>query len=69
MGHNLAFLIKVMSGQELPDDLRKFLYRITIYFGHDVFDVKHLIKSCNGLYGGLENVTKILKVEQTIGLD
>ena len=63
-----AFLMKIMSGQELPDNMRSFLYRVTVYFGHDVFDVKYLVKSCNGLYGGLENVAKILKVERAIGL-
>ncbi|KAJ3687595.1 hypothetical protein LUZ61_016759 [Rhynchospora tenuis] len=65
--YDLAFLIKTISHDGLPDTMRKFLYRVTCYFGFDVFDVKHLSKSCNGLYGSLENVAKILKTERIAG--
>lgn len=65
--YDIAYLMKLISRQRLPDHMHMFFYFVTAYFGRDVFDVKHLIKSCNGLYGGLENVAKILKVERVIG--
>ncbi|KAJ4779383.1 CCR4-NOT transcription complex subunit 7 [Rhynchospora pubera] len=65
--YDLAFLIKMLSHDGLPDTMQKFLYRVTCYFGFDVFDVKHLSKSCNGLYGSLENVAKILGINRIAG--
>nr|XP_027188504.1 probable CCR4-associated factor 1 homolog 11 isoform X3 [Cicer arietinum] len=49
------------------DDLEEFLRLVKVFFGDKVFDVKHLMRFCSNLHGGLDRVCQSLKVERLIG--
>ncbi|XP_028096080.1 probable CCR4-associated factor 1 homolog 11 [Camellia sinensis] len=60
-------LIKMLMDRELPENLETFIYIVYFYFGGDVYDIKHLMRNCNGLNGGLERVAKALGVDYVAG--
>ncbi|XP_059654717.1 probable CCR4-associated factor 1 homolog 11 [Cornus florida] len=66
--YDFGFLIKLLlGGRELPNDLSQFIGLVGFYFGMTVYDIKYMIKDCNGLYGGLERVAKSLGVHRVAG--
>ncbi|CAI9268253.1 unnamed protein product [Lactuca saligna] len=65
--YDFGYLLKMLTGKALPDDLPQFLLLLETFFGPNVYDVKHLMKHCEGLHGGLEQVAKTLKVEPAAG--
>ncbi|CAI9268254.1 unnamed protein product [Lactuca saligna] len=65
--YDFGYLLKMLTGKALPDDLPQFLLLLETFFGPNVYDVKHLMKHCKGLHGGLKQVAKTLKVEPAAG--
>ncbi|XP_073134283.1 probable CCR4-associated factor 1 homolog 11 [Henckelia pumila] len=66
-GYDFGYLIKILTGKNLPRTLAEFLHLLKIFFGNNVYDVKHLMKFCQGLHGGLDRVTQSLGVERAAG--
>ncbi|XP_059452908.1 probable CCR4-associated factor 1 homolog 9 [Corylus avellana] len=65
--YDFGYLIKILIGRELPSDLMEFIRLVLYFFGYRVYDIKHMIKSCKGLYGGLEKVANTLGVNRVAG--
>ncbi|KAI3419526.1 uncharacterized protein J3R85_013027 [Psidium guajava] len=65
--YDFGYLVKTLTQRDLPDRLEEFLNLVRIYFGPKVFDVKHLIRFCENLYGGLDRVCTALGVERIVG--
>ncbi|CAL5358358.1 unnamed protein product [Camellia sinensis] len=66
-GYDFGFLIKMLTHRELPENLETFMAMVHFYFGGNVYDIKHLMRDCNGLNGGLERVAKALGVDRAAG--
>ncbi|KAI8001672.1 hypothetical protein LOK49_LG09G01967 [Camellia lanceoleosa] len=66
-GYDFGFLIKVLTRRALPENLETFMAMVNFYYGGNVYDIKHLIRNCNGLNGGLERVAKALGVDRVAG--
>lgn len=65
--YDFGYLVKCLTQQVLPEELTEFLDVVKMFFGDRVYDVKHLIRFCANLYGGLDRVCKALGVERVIG--
>ena len=65
--YDFAYLIKVLGfGRPLPDTLEEFLGLVNLLFGETV-DLKHIMRGCKGLSGGLERVASTLGVPRQAG--
>ncbi|KAK4791149.1 hypothetical protein SAY86_031562 [Trapa natans] len=51
----------------LPKGLPEFMELLKFFFGNRFYDVKYLMQFCQGLYGGLNRVAAVLKVERVAG--
>ncbi|KAG8044013.1 hypothetical protein GUJ93_ZPchr0458g22556 [Zizania palustris] len=56
----------LVCSQGAVKKMSEFMKLVHVFFG-DVYDVKYMMKHCDGLYGGLERVAATLKVERTAG--
>lgn len=66
--YDFGFLLKILTGGKLlPENLGTFMIWVNMYFGGAVYDMKHMIRYCSGLYGGLERVAKTLDVGRMAG--
>lgn len=66
--YDFGYLLKILTRRELPRGLHEFLEALKVFFGDNVYDVKHLIKFCReNLYGGLDRVASILEVNRVVG--
>lgn len=65
--NDFAFLLKIITSSPLPETLEKFMYLVRFFFGAKFFDVERLMRYCNGLYGGLEQLARLLKVGRMVG--
>lgn len=65
--YDFGYLIKTLTGQRLPETLGEFLTLVRVYFGDNVFDLKYIMKFCEGLYGGLDKVATTMGVERAVG--
>ncbi|XP_051150424.1 probable CCR4-associated factor 1 homolog 9 [Andrographis paniculata] len=66
-GYDFSYLIRAITGQDLPSTLPEFLNLLRVIFGHRVYDVKHLMRFCEGLHGGLDRVAQALSVVRAAG--
>ncbi|KAL3631785.1 CCR4-NOT regulatory complex component [Castilleja foliolosa] len=62
-GYDFGYLIKLLSCQDLPEGQAEFFDLINVYFPV-VYDIKHLMKFCNSLHGGLNKLAELLEVER-----
>ncbi|KVH90315.1 Ribonuclease CAF1 [Cynara cardunculus var. scolymus] len=62
-GYDFGYLLKVLTCQNLPDTQTGFFSLINLYFP-TIFDIKHLMKFCNSLHGGLNKLAELLEVER-----
>ncbi|KZV46578.1 ccr4-associated factor [Dorcoceras hygrometricum] len=66
-GYDFGYLVKAITGKALPGTLPEFLNLLKVLFGNRVYDVKHLMKFCHGLHGGLDRVSQTLGVVRAVG--
>ncbi|PKU59806.1 probable CCR4-associated factor 1 homolog 7 [Dendrobium catenatum] len=58
---DLGYLLKTLTCRNLPDSQEDFCHSLRLYFPK-VYDIKHLMKFCNNLHGGLNKVAEDLGV-------
>lgn len=61
-GYDFAYLLKVLTAQNLPSEESDFFDLLKLYFPN-IYDVKYLMKSCKSLKGGLQEVAELLEVK------
>jgi CCR4-NOT transcription complex subunit 7/8 len=62
-GYDFGYLLKLLTCRSLPDSQAGFFDLINMYFPV-VYDIKHLMKFCNSLHGGLNKLAELLEVER-----
>ncbi|KAJ7960730.1 putative Ccr4-associated factor [Quillaja saponaria] len=65
--YDFGYLIKILIRRELPLNIEAFMWLVDFYFGPRVYDMKYMMKFCNGLFGGLDRLAKTLGVERVAG--
>ena len=65
-GYDFAYLLKVLTAQNLPSEESDFFDLLKLYFPN-IYDVKYLMKSCKSLKGGLQEVAELLEVKYGTG--
>ncbi|KAG9138076.1 hypothetical protein Leryth_001343 [Lithospermum erythrorhizon] len=62
-GYDFGYLLKLLTCQNLPDSPSEFFNLMKIYFP-TIYDVKHMMRFCNSLHGGLNKLAELLDVER-----
>lgn len=62
-GYDFGYLLKLLTCRNLPETQEEFFELIKTYFP-TVYDIKHLMKFCNSLHGGLNKLAELLEVER-----
>ncbi|WCJ30364.1 Polynucleotidyl transferase ribonuclease H-like superfamily protein [Euphorbia peplus] len=62
-GYDFGYLLKLLTCRMLPETQSGFFDLINMYFPM-VYDIKHLMKFCNSLHGGLNKLAELLEVER-----
>ncbi|KAK8531155.1 hypothetical protein V6N13_003448 [Hibiscus sabdariffa] len=62
-GYDFGYLLKLLTCQNLPDTQAGFFSLINVYFP-TLYDIKHLMRFCNSLHGGLNKLAELLEVER-----
>lgn len=67
IAYDFGYLVKLLIQRTLPDELVDFIRLVRVLFGDRVFDIKHPMRFCWNLHGGLDRVCQSLNVERVIG--
>ncbi|KAG0463087.1 hypothetical protein HPP92_021563 [Vanilla planifolia] len=62
-GYDFGYLLKILTCRNLPDTQEGFFELLRMYFPN-VYDIKHLMRFCNSLHGGLNKLAELLEVER-----
>ncbi|KAK8641115.1 hypothetical protein V6N13_010544 [Hibiscus sabdariffa] len=62
-GYDFGYLLKLLTCRTLPDNQAGFFDLINMYFPM-LYDIKHMMKFCNNLHGGLNKLAELLEVER-----
>ncbi|WOG96689.1 hypothetical protein DCAR_0416025 [Daucus carota subsp. sativus] len=62
-GYDFGYLLKMLTCQKLPDTQAGFFDLLKMYFPV-FYDIKHLMRFCNSLHGGLNKLAELLEVER-----
>ncbi|KAF9597668.1 hypothetical protein IFM89_020548 [Coptis chinensis] len=65
--YDFGYLVKILTRNTLPGDVLEFLKLLRVIFGNKIYDVKHIIKFCDSLFGGLDRVSRTLQVGRVAG--
>uniref|UniRef100_A0A5B7B6I2 poly(A)-specific ribonuclease n=1 Tax=Davidia involucrata TaxID=16924 RepID=A0A5B7B6I2_DAVIN len=65
--YDFGYLVKILTRRDLPSGLKDFLGILRVFFGNRVYDVKHLTRFCESLYGGLDRIARTLDVDRAVG--
>ncbi|GMH07053.1 hypothetical protein Nepgr_008893 [Nepenthes gracilis] len=60
--YDFGYLLKVLTGKSLPDSQEKFLELANVFFPV-VYDIRHLMKFCDGAHDGLNKLAEPLGME------
>lgn len=59
-GYDYAYLIKVLTTQDLPKDEKSFFDLLKVYFP-TIYDIKYMTSLCDGHFGGLQRLADDLQ--------
>ncbi|KAH0460821.1 hypothetical protein IEQ34_008396 [Dendrobium chrysotoxum] len=62
-GYDFGYLLKVLTCQNLPETQAGFFNLLRVYFP-TLYDIKHLMKFCNSLHGGLNKLAELIDVQR-----
>ncbi|KAK7324843.1 hypothetical protein VNO77_28719 [Canavalia gladiata] len=65
--YDFGYLVKILTRRSLPDGLEEFLKMLKAFFGNNVYDIKHMMRFCDTLYGGLDRLARTLNVNRAVG--
>ncbi|GLJ13820.1 hypothetical protein SUGI_0220660 [Cryptomeria japonica] len=61
--YDFGYMLKLLTCSPLPPSGDQFFELMKFYFP-SIYDVKYLIKYCDGLYGGLNRLAELLNVQR-----
>ncbi|XP_057778010.1 probable CCR4-associated factor 1 homolog 11 isoform X2 [Salvia miltiorrhiza] len=59
--------LMMSSGLLCNDNVTYITFHSGVIFGNHVYDIKHLMRFCEGLHGGLDRVARSLGVDRAVG--